>query len=77
MIAQLFQNRRILDLLVAGQQEHLGDQFRRAWVVIGERKEQSTAVLCVRGKDAQSAARHAVHLHDLLRDDAQNRAQRR
>ena len=33
----LLQDRRVFDLLVAGQQQHFGNHFRRFWIVIGKR----------------------------------------
>ncbi len=56
----LLEDGRILDVLVAGQQQHLGDHLRRARIVVGKRQEQPAKVLGVDGDHAQRPARLLV-----------------
>ena len=59
-VSELVKNHRILDLRVTSQEQHLGDHFGCLRVVVGERQEQSAAVLGVDRDDAQCAARELV-----------------
>jgi hypothetical protein len=44
------------------EQKHLGDDFGCLWIVVREGEKESAAVLRMHGKDAQGAARLAMHI---------------
>src|SRR5262245_45942329 len=57
----LLQNRRILNLVVACQEEDLRDHLRRTRIVVRKRQEQAAAMLRVYRNDTERTAGHAMH----------------